>query len=493
MIHIVLPVILTAGALWIIRQEFKPRGERLRPLGQFHASHGDYTGAEALYRQALAIDEKRFGKHYPDVATDLECLAELYEVQGKRAEAVPLYTRALGIWEQTLGPDHPDVAIKQNNLAVLYHDEGEYGEAETLFLRSIAAYEKVGSWEPIAPGFAIVLSNLAALYEDRGACASAVPLYEHALPIREKFYGPNHPEVAQALNSLAWAYEEQGDDDQAEPLYARALAIWEQALEVDHPAVTRSLNTLPRPHRGQVKDADNLEPGRQDSGPKGRWECGCGVTNPSGRKRCRGCRLEHAEAIKRTQWARHGIDHPSLSAGVSVRSSIPWKWIFAIYALIVVLVALEDMAPTPQSMATQHPVLDRTTVERNLSTWVELNERARVLLRDGRLSEGTKVAKEVLEHAEKEFTSHPYVIAISLNNLGLFYRVQGKYASAEPLYKRAVAILEEVYGPEHDKVAVAIHRLAELYQAQGKSAEADALHRRVLEIRERPWDQMISM
>ena len=34
-------------------------------------------------------------------------------------------------------------------------------------------------------------------------------------------------------------------------------------------------------------------------------------------------------------------------------------------------------------------------------------------------------------------------VAINLNNLAALYDDQGKYAEAEPLYKRALAILEE--------------------------------------------------
>jgi tetratricopeptide (TPR) repeat protein len=43
---------------------------------------------------------------------------------------------------------------------------------------------------------------------------------------------------------------------------------------------------------------------------------------------------------------------------------------------------------------------------------------------------------------------HPDV-AIDLNNLALLYDNQGRYADAEPLYKRALAISEKALGPEH--------------------------------------------
>ncbi len=39
-------------------------------------------------------------------------------------------------------------------------------------------------------------------------------------------------------------------------------------------------------------------------------------------------------------------------------------------------------------------------------------------------------------------------LATSLNNLALLYHDQGRYAEAEPLYERALAIVEKALGPE---------------------------------------------
>ena len=42
----------------------------------------------------------------------------------------------------------------------------------------------------------------------------------------------------------------------------------------------------------------------------------------------------------------------------------------------------------------------------------------------------------------------------SLNNLARLYDDQGRYAEAEPLYKRALAIREKALGPDHPDVAL---------------------------------------
>ena len=74
----------------------------------------------------------------------------------------------------------------------------------------------------------------------------------------------------------------------------------------------------------------------------------------------------------------------------------------------------------------------------------------------------------------------------SLNNLAdLLYNNQGRYADAEPLYKRALAICEKALGPDHPDVAASLNDLAALYSKQGRYADAEPLIKRALAIREK--------
>jgi tetratricopeptide (TPR) repeat protein len=65
------------------------------------------------------------------------------------------------------------------------------------------------------------------------------------------------------------------------------------------------------------------------------------------------------------------------------------------------------------------------------------------------------------------------------------YDDQGRYAKAEPLFKRVLAIHEKVLGPENPEVATALNNLAVLYHDQDGYAEAERLHKRALAIREK--------
>ena len=69
--------------------------------------------------------------------------------------------------------------------------------------------------------------------------------------------------------------------------------------------------------------------------------------------------------------------------------------------------------------------------------------------------------------------------------LGSLYQAQGKYAQAEPRYRRALAIIEKALGPEHPDVATVLDSLAGLYEAQGKYLQAEPRYRRALAILEK--------
>jgi tetratricopeptide (TPR) repeat protein len=63
--------------------------------------------------------------------------------------------------------------------------------------------------------------------------------------------------------------------------------------------------------------------------------------------------------------------------------------------------------------------------------------------------------------------------------------VKGDYDSAEPLYKRALAIIEKVLGKEHPSTATSLNNLAGVYQAKGDYDSAERLYKRALEILEK--------
>ena len=73
----------------------------------------------------------------------------------------------------------------------------------------------------------------------------------------------------------------------------------------------------------------------------------------------------------------------------------------------------------------------------------------------------------------------------SLNNLAALYDDQGRYADAEPLYKRALAIREKALGPDHPDVATSLNNLAELYRTRVATPRPSRCSKRALAICEK--------
>ncbi len=71
----------------------------------------------------------------------------------------------------------------------------------------------------------------------------------------------------------------------------------------------------------------------------------------------------------------------------------------------------------------------------------------------------------VLEYLRKGGKGPAALLLVKLlHQMGLLglYNAQGKYAEAEPLYKRSLAILEKALGLEHPNVATSLNNLEEL-------------------------------
>ena len=90
-----------------------------------------------------------------------------------------------------------------------------------------------------------------------------------------------------------------------------------------------------------------------------------------------------------------------------------------------------------------------------------------------------------MQTLEKKYGPAHRDVAAALNNLAQLYGHQGNDAEAEPLFKRAIAILDKAVGLDSPEAAPELNNLAALYQRQERYAEAEPLFKRALAIREK--------
>jgi tetratricopeptide (TPR) repeat protein len=94
-------------------------------------------------------------------------------------------------------------------------------------------------------------------------------------------------------------------------------------------------------------------------------------------------------------------------------------------------------------------------------------------------------ARAVAQSADAH--SIPKPTARLMNQLGIILRFRAQWAEAEPLMRRALAIDESSYGPDHPEVATDLNNLAQLLKATNRLAEAEPLMRRALAIDEKSY------
>ncbi|HAK89120.1 MAG TPA: hypothetical protein DCP24_08695, partial [Nitrospiraceae bacterium] len=105
----------------------------------------------------------------------------------------------------------------------------------------------------------------------------------------------------------------------------------------------------------------------------------------------------------------------------------------------------------------------------------------------GRYAEAEPLFKRSLAIVERALGKDHFSVAASLNKLAVLYESTGRYADAELLHKRALEIMEKALGREHLATAIIIDTLAEIYRVTGRHAEAEPLYKRALEIREKAY------
>ncbi len=116
------------------------------------------------------------------------------------------------------------------------------------------------------------------------------------------------------------------------------------------------------------------------------------------------------------------------------------------------------------------------------TSWEQYTAAGTRAYQQGQYAEGEKLFLAALKEAEGFGQQDPR-LAASLNNLAGLYRAQRKYAAAEPLYKRSLAIREKALGPDHPNVATSLEYIAVLYQKTGREKAAEKLEKRAAAIR----------
>ena len=230
-----------------IRRATLPEGHpdiatSLQDLASLLQSTGRYSEAEPLHREGLAIYRAALPAGHRDIATGIQHLASLLQTTGRYSEAEPLHREALAIYRAALPAGHSDIATELNHLGSLLKTTGRYAEAEPLLRESLTIHR--AALPAGHPDIATGLNHLAALLQTTGRYTEAEPLFRESLTIRRAALPAGHPDIATALLELATLLQTTGRYAEAEPLYRESLAIRRAALPAGHPDIATGLDEL---------------------------------------------------------------------------------------------------------------------------------------------------------------------------------------------------------------------------------------------------------
>ena len=401
---------------------------------------GEARGSTVTAREILDQGAERIRT---ELSAEPAVQGQLMVTMGEVYRNLGLYDRSRALTEEAVRIlDTSDEADPETRagalgaLATLYEEEGRYEEAEPLARRGLTLLtETLGE---VHPAVGSAYNNLGLLVNRMGRYDEAAELYDRALRINETVLGPDHPTTASNLGNLAVLKRKLGRYAEAEALQRRTLEIAAETLGTDHPAYTTRLVNLAVLYRdmGRESEAEPL--------------------------------MREALAIDERIF---GPDHPYVAIDL---------------ANLADLLLRSGRGAAAEDLARRALEIDRSAHgPGHDAVGEDLRLLARAHEASGRMDEAERDHLEALRILEAALgASHPRVAPV-LTELGGFYVRRGRWAAAEPLVDRALAILGDAsIDPTHPATAQALHELAVIHGSTDRLGEAEALFDRALAMRE---------
>jgi len=409
-------------------------------------------------------------------------LRSLFEVaaptrsQGEQITARQLLDRGAARIEDELA-DQPAVqAAMMTLMGDVYRELALYEEAAPLLERAEALRRAGG--DPV--GLADALHALAQVREESGELDAARRLYQAALDLRREALGNDDPRVARTLTGLGRVLTQSGDFDQAREYHEKALAILEKTLGATDPEVGRTLRSLGETLVA-VRDFDAARPYLQwalrifqDSyGPEHTYVAQTrmvlgGVLRFSGQPERA---LEEYETALPLLERVYGPDHPEVAVALTKLGNL--------------LNAEDHFDEAIETL--QRALTIRDAAFGPESVWVasSLNNLARAIwLRPDAAAADFARARSLLERSVDIYEKAGDTPELDkvLGNLAGVVASQEQYDDAFALYQRTLDLREHTYGPEHSLLAPVLTRMGALRWNQHDCASAEPLFRRAIAV-----------
>jgi tetratricopeptide (TPR) repeat protein/CHAT domain-containing protein len=428
---------------------------------------GQYRKGVPLAQRAAALYKDTLGPEHADHATSLHWLGWLFFIQGDYTAAEAPYRQALDIRKKVLGEENLDTAYTSHWLGHVYERRGEFAAAEPLYRDALAVHKKLAgekSWQ-----YGNSLHSLAALFLHAHDLDKAEPLLRQTLDVLEKASGKDYWEYKQALGELKELYETRARDHEERKEFAAArkareelvsLATGQYGAEDWRVADTRlglahldRLVALDDSGRARLAEAEQL----------------------MGRVRQLENRGEYHEARAPAQRAVElrrqvlGDDHRDTAVSLARLG-----WLYQ---------ATKDYDRAEATYREALAIRDRVLGRNHPDYAASLHDLGWFYYKRDDYRRSEPLLREALEVRRKTLGRMAEDTATSLNYLANLYYAQDDYTQAEPLYQEAIEVRKQVLGEKNRVYATTVNNLASLYRDRKEPARAAPLYRQVLDIR----------
>lgn len=156
--------------------------------------NGQLEEAEKMFRTTLKTMKRVLPKNDDYILATLTSFAALLnDGLGKHAEAEAMFREALAIQLQMLGPEHPRTMRTKGNICITLSAEDKYAEALPLARECYRGYTKVDG--PEHPRTLDAASRLGNVLMDLGEYAESEAILRETLVLQREVLGPEHQDT----------------------------------------------------------------------------------------------------------------------------------------------------------------------------------------------------------------------------------------------------------------------------------------------------------
>lgn len=224
-------------------------------VGAIYLELGEFDRAVGLLGHALDLRDGADAAGRANLRTQL---ARAYYEKGDYAVAEKNLADALAEHRAFAGASSAEVARDLALQGEIARRRGDFKTAEPLLSQALSMSRAI--LPPQDAQIAAELNQLAALYGDMHRIDDAAALTEQALAMFRDLYGENHLDVAENLVNLGAFRMQSGHVSQAPPLFEQATGIYRRLLPADHPLIAGALGDHARAldRLGRYDDAEPL-------------------------------------------------------------------------------------------------------------------------------------------------------------------------------------------------------------------------------------------